>query len=150
MFFPTLGNLKMYKIDDTLITQLDAWLGTRRKAVVDFLNPLQFSIDSQIDEQYAIYLFVMCTKPKIEVLKVKYILECPVCDKIQQVYFNPLEIPDKFSCLECGSLVKVHEDYINIWFELIKKPQDVPMSPEIIEATKEVYSLGKQLAFVQV
>lgn len=139
----------MYKIDDILINQLDVWLGTRRKAVVDSLNPLQFCIDCGVDEQQAIYIFALCTQPLIGVLKVKYILECPGCDRVENVFYNPREIPGAFTCLECGSQVTIHEDYIHIWFELIKQPQDMPISEEIIGVAKGVYSLGKQLASVQ-
>jgi len=146
MFFPTLNGLKMYKIDDISISKLDGWLGTRRKAVIDSLNPLQFSVDTGIDEQYSIYIFALSTQIGIAVLKARYVIECPLCDTVYKVVYDLEDIPKCFVCNECGSNLKNHEDYVTIWFELIIEPQEIIISEDVLDVVRTVSPLGKLVA----
>jgi hypothetical protein len=144
MYFPTLNTLKNYHhIDTFIIRMLDTWLGTRRQAIKKFLDPIQFSIDTDIDEELSISLFADCTHPKINVLKKRYTVECPQCGKVLGVYFNPNEVPITIFCNECNHNYPVTFDNIIIWFELIKLPeqsQDVSPKRTLI---KEGTQLGK-------
>ncbi|TYS18483.1 hypothetical protein FZC78_02790 [Rossellomorea vietnamensis] len=124
MYFPTLNILKNYhQIDNFVISKLDSWLGTRRQAVRKFLTPLQFSIDTDIDEEYSISLFAICTDPKIKVLQEKYIVECPHDNTILGVYTSAHEVPHRILCNECNQYIDVSLNNLVIWFELIQSPQ---------------------------
>ncbi|PHB61124.1 hypothetical protein [Bacillus wiedmannii] len=129
MYFPTLDTMKNLEIDNFLIKKLDTWLGTRRKATRKHLSPLQFSIDTDIDEDTSIELFAVCTDNEIKVLREKYIVTCPnCCDKIIDVYYTPEEIPDIINCYECNRSIRVREEMITIWFELMRIPNPSPIS----------------------
>ncbi|MBZ8120541.1 MULTISPECIES: hypothetical protein [Bacillus cereus group] len=129
MYFPTLDTMKDLKIDDFLIKKLDTWLGTRRKATRKHLCPLQFSIDTDIDEDTSIELFAICTDKEIKILREKYIITCPnCCDKILNVYYTPEQIPDIIYCNECDRTIRVREEMITIWFELMLIPNPSPIS----------------------
>ncbi|AEG14534.1 hypothetical protein Desku_0935 [Desulfofundulus kuznetsovii DSM 6115] len=127
MYFPILRTISRYKIDDLLYKKLDVWLGTRRKATRNFLSPLQFSIDSGIDEDTAMLLFAICTQPDINLLKVRYMVECPYCYRKLAIFNNPMEIPEQVYCPEDEADIPVKKDNIVIWFELLSEPQDQPI-----------------------
>lgn len=127
MYFPTLSILRNYhQVDSFIINKLDSWLGTRRQAARKFLNPIQFSIDTDLDEELSILLFANCTNPRIDVLKQRYVAECPNCNKILGTYYSPQEVPFKLYCAECNSNVHLSFDDIIIWFELTRLPEMLP------------------------
>jgi hypothetical protein len=149
MFYPILSTLEQHQVDRLVISQLDSWLGTRRKAVWHALNPLQFSIDSGIDEELALYVFALCTEAEFGLLRVKYVLECPVCDRNIKTYYSASDIPQFFTCLECGTHIeKIDEEWISIWFELLKPTTEL-ITNEQHTWINGVTGLGKTLAFAQ-
>lgn len=122
MYFPILNTLTRYRIDDFISNKLDVWLGTRRRAVRKFLSPIQFSLDSEIDEDTAISLFVICTGRDIGLLKQRYSIECPHCNRLMNSFSLPSDIPSEIYCIECDRTYSVTKDMITIWFELIQSP----------------------------
>lgn len=133
MYFPTLNTLKNFqidgiKVDDFFIKKLDIWLGTRRKAIRKFLSPTGFSIDTGIDEDVSIDLFILSTEDKVNILKQRFVVECPLCNSILGSYDFPNQIPHTIFCAECNKNILVNEDMIVIWFELIQHPQ-LPKNP---------------------
>ena len=122
MFYPILENLKQNKIDMDIIKKLDGWLGTRRKAIWKSLNPLQFSIDSGIDEDLSLYLFILCDNLKL--LKVQYIVHCSLCDANLNKYKSIKDIPEKIFCNECNNYININEEDIIVYFELLIPPTD--------------------------
>lgn len=146
MYFPTLSTLKSYTgVDEVTIAKLDAWLGIRRKAVIDFLNPLQFSIDSGIDEEFCLYLFALTSQNDIGVLRVKYVIECPCCEHVSKTYYKQIDVPRIFECLNCESTGPIRDEYITVWFELVKEAQEQPIRGNM-KLVESIISPGKQLA----
>jgi hypothetical protein len=140
--------MKGYSIDEILFKKLDCWLGTRRLATRKFLNPLNFSIDTGIDAEVAMYIFALCTQTNINILKVKYVVECRNCNHICGKYYSTGDIPRKISCSDCGISIDVNEDDIKIWFELIQEPEAHPFPTTMKNVIEGVYDLGKQIASV--
>jgi hypothetical protein len=124
MYFPTLNIMKKYKVDEFLIRKLDIWLATRRKAVRKFLSPLQFSLDTDIDEDLSIDLFFICSEKDLELLKFRTIVKCPNCDRIIGVYEEPTKIPSSIYCDECNFNIKVNQDIVETYFELTQLPME--------------------------
>lgn len=148
MYFPTLSTMKRYKVDDFLIKKLDIWLGTRRKAIRKFLSPLQFSIDTDIQEDVSIDLFFFSTENHVDVLKQRIVVNCPNCDRILGVYENPNDVPTHTTCIECNPEenmpIDIDEDMITIWFELTKSalPQNFEGSSSAGQGGGEGNGLG--------
>ncbi|WP_424660313.1 hypothetical protein [Desulfofundulus sp.] len=113
--------MKHRQVDESLCGRLDTWLGTRRPAVRKHLSPLQFSLDSGIDEETATHLFALCTD--IGLLRTRYTVECPGCSSILGNYYSPGEIPESMYCPECGSNVLVGSGDVAVWFELLREPE---------------------------
>jgi hypothetical protein len=143
LYFPTLSAMKAFQIDEFVIQKLDVWLGTRRKAVWKFLNPIQFSLDSDIDEETAIHLFAVCTDQRIHVLQQRYSVECPCCNRELGLFELPAQIPQTIYCVACDEDVKVTEDYITIWFKLIEKPAEQPYKQLAAASIRRGEALGK-------
>lgn len=116
MYFPTLSNLQE---SDMYRKALDEWLGSRRAAVRKHLSPLQFAVDTDIDEGKAINLFFECTQPDVGLLKVYFVVECPYCNAILGVYDEYVKIPSSIICDECGGEVETDDDHVIVWFELL-------------------------------
>jgi len=125
LFFPVLEALQKNGILPYDIRQLDSWLASRQPQMYNSLNPLQFSLDTEIRPEYAIHLFILCTYPKIKLLKPRAELSCPVC-------LTSLSTSDTFEpssnraikyikCTECHSTINVAENTL-IWFSLLKDP----------------------------
>jgi hypothetical protein len=120
-------------------------LATRRPLTIGFLSPLQFSLDTGIDQETALALFAYCTQPDIMVLRVKYCVTCNRCDHVNGCYYRRNEIPTKITCLGCEREENFDEDMIRIWFELIQEPIGQPLEPiPVME-----YFEGKSIASVR-
>lgn len=122
MFFPILIAMRNYQINEVLYNKLDAWLGTRRQSTKNFLSPMQFSIDSGIVEEDALNLFALCTQPDINLLAIRCMVECPVCDHRLGTYIIHDEVPETFHCIECETDTKYSNTEISFWFSLLKEP----------------------------
>jgi hypothetical protein len=143
MYFPILNTMRKFQVDEFLIKKLDVWLGTRRKAVRKFLSPLQFSLDTNIDEDVSMDLFLYCTEKDLKILKQRFVVTCPVCDRILGVYTLPTDIPEEIFCAECNHTIKITEDMITIWFELLVTPQHLPKDSDTKSVVVRNDGLGK-------
>lgn len=145
MYFPKLNALKAYHFDELMISQLDAWLGTRRVAVRKYLSPLQFSFQTGVREDAAIYMFALCVQPDIGLLKARYVVECHACEyRVVEVFESKIDIPQEIYCGECDRSFKVTSDDIVIWFELLEEP----ILPDYsIPGSGVGDRLGKDMAF---
>lgn len=144
MYFPTLNTLKTYhRIDSFIVQKLDSWLGTRRQAVRKFLNPIQFSIDTDIDEDFSILLFANCTNPNIGVLMQRYVVECSCCNRLIGVYSSPSLVPHNAYCIECNENIHISFNDITIWFELVKIPERLPEQLDMVNLPPAGDASGK-------
>ncbi|MFD2663353.1 hypothetical protein [Paenibacillus thailandensis] len=146
MYFPTLSTMSRFQIDEFLYNKLDIWLGTRRKAVRNFLSPIQFSLDCEIDQETSISLFVICTEKDINLLKQRYVVECPCCQRLLGEYLAPADIPFIIDCPECGKNIKVNRDMIVIWFKLTQEPLTQPYQINIDMSLMVRESVGKDIS----
>lgn len=124
MFFPCLENLKQEKFHEKSIELLDWWLGTRRQNLLRSLNPLQFSLDCNIDVQHSLLLFSHCVyNDKIKLMKQRITIFCPVCNHKVQSSQGKME-NKAYECHNCGTkiIASLLEDYIEITFELTQSP----------------------------
>jgi Family of unknown function (DUF5939) len=141
MFFPPLSNLRKRQISEYEVDILDWWLGTRKKTTLKYLNPLQFSIDCNIDVEHAIKLFSYCTlEDSIDIFEIRYVSRCPNCKTVlkkQEGYFTLSK--NTLTCPECGlkTEAKVLKDEVEVYFSLTvsasefgnreRKPVGVPV-----------------------
>lgn len=134
--------MRTQRIDQMIVDQLDSWLGIRRRATWKTLDPLQFSIDSGIDEDLALYLFVLCAK--INLLKIQYVISCPFCENNLQVYNFSTDIPKEITCEECNLKQIIDEENIIVYFELLIPPEPFHYPSEIVDKMREVGFAGKK------
>lgn len=121
MFYPILEKLKNDVVDDISIQSLDSWLGSRRRFTYESLNPLQFSIDSNVDEELAMLMFSLCVKENIKLLNVRYEVVCPICDTSLYTTYNRNDIQQYYICDDCKNKIE-SIDNVQIWFELLEDP----------------------------
>ncbi|MEK4024435.1 hypothetical protein [Sporosarcina sp. FSL W7-1283] len=127
MYFPSLKNLKKRQVSDHDIDIFDWWLATRKPNTRHYLNPLQFSIDCNIDSSYSLELFSYCTyEESISLFSVRYVARCPVCQTVLLKHNNVLnksKIPKQ--CYECGSNLAedIVVDHLDVYFSLLKFPE---------------------------
>ncbi|MCC6082750.1 hypothetical protein [Bacillus thuringiensis] len=127
MFFPCLDNLKKVKFPKQSVELFDWWLGTRRQNTLSSLNPLQFSLDCEIDIQHSLKLFSHCVfDPEIELLRRKYTVYCPSCS--HKVFKSDERIAQKeVICQNCGTKITANllPDSTELTFELLKAAQAI-------------------------
>ncbi|WP_217270017.1 hypothetical protein [Neobacillus endophyticus] len=103
----------------------DWWLGTRRQNTLSSLNPLQFSLDCEIDVQHTLKLFSHAVfDPEIALLRRKYTVFCPRCT--HKVFkSNDIIENNELHCDNCGTVIKPHliQDFTELTFELLKVAQ---------------------------
>ncbi|GLI83473.1 hypothetical protein ANABIO32_11660 [Rossellomorea marisflavi] len=126
MFYPKLKNLKKERIPDYSIDKLDWWLGTRRQNTRKFVNPLQFSLDCNIDINHALKLFSYCTfGQEVKLLRKKYVTLCPICEhRIATNYQEPVKKGIRCNNCETDIPNEYFVDHISIFFELLESPRD--------------------------
>lgn len=134
MYFPKLTILNESKsMNDYLINKIDSWLASQSEMYVDYLNPLDFIEECQINRKLGFMIFGLCSSKALfkkqqssPILKVKYILDCPNCDENITTFFSQNDIPDfEVECLEdrCEPFIpSLHPEKINIFFELLDEP----------------------------
>lgn len=127
MYYPRLDNLNRHNIDSFLIQKIDIWLATRRFATYNYLSPLQFSLDFGINQEIAIKLFLLCTLPEINLLRERYVVRTPCCERNIVSVYGQEQIPQKMRCEEHGMEKEVNIDDIVIWFELLSEPATQPL-----------------------
>lgn len=143
MFFPCLDNLKKGKFPKQSIEMLDWWLGTRRQNTLNSLNPLQFSLDCEIDVQHSLKLFSHCVfDTEIKLLSRKYIVYCPSCSHKVFKSDNLISEMD-YLCNNCGTKItaNVLPDYTELTFELLKAAQ--PIESNYPDVPPTGVSMGK-------
>ncbi|MGG0188246.1 hypothetical protein [Bacillus rhizoplanae] len=122
MFFPCLESLKKAKFPEQSVEMLDWWLGTRRQNTLNSLNPLQFSLDCEIDIQHALKLFSHCVfDSEIELLRRKYTVYCPNCS--HKVFKSDDRIvAENLICPNCCTKIvaNILPDSTELTFELLK------------------------------
>ena len=150
MYFPILNTMRNHGFEELIVNKLDDWLGTRRVAIRKFLNPLQFSIDTDIDSEKALSAFAVCTNNDIGLLQAKYRVECPQCDQPVRTCYAPKEIPMFIKCKNCDRQYRVDENCITIWFELLKPPQSPAYHHYAADFEQEISNRGKLVAFESV
>lgn len=122
MYFPILNDMKKYHVDEGVLKKFDSWLSSRRSATRKHLNPLQFAIDYDIEDEISIDLFAKCTSQEIGLLKVRYVVQCSVCQKILRASNDLPSEKDEFQCPDCFNENKFFYDDILIYFELLQEP----------------------------
>ena len=126
MFYPCLNNLKKAKFPKQSIDLLDWWLGTRRQNTIKNINPLQFSLDCNINIEHTLKLFSYCTfSPDISLFKRKYVIYCPVCDHRIITYYAGTEKCSEYRCQNCSTVVteSILPRQTELLFELTMSPQ---------------------------
>ena len=125
MFFPCLENLRRAKFPQQSIELFDWWLGTRRQNTIHNLNPLQFSLDCNIDFQHALKIFSRCVfDSEISILSRKLTIICPNCSNDIQKTEGSID-KKKLECVNCGTKVTelLLPDCTIISFKLLKSPE---------------------------
>lgn len=124
MYFPCLENLKKARFPEQSIELFDWWLATRRKNTLRSLNPLQFSLDCNINTEHALKLFSHSVFDEdIALLRRKFEVICPVCSHTVHRDFDYLDKKD-YQCPNCGNRVSTQllDDNTEIRFELLQAP----------------------------
>jgi predicted RNA-binding Zn-ribbon protein involved in translation (DUF1610 family) len=125
MFFPCLENLRKAKFPQQSIDLFDWWLGTRRQNTLHNLNPLQFSLDCNLDLQHSLKIFSHCVfDPEIALLSRNLSVVCPNCGKTIQKTKESID-KKRLKCTNCGTVVSetLLSDCTIISFELLKLPE---------------------------
>ena len=122
MYYPCLENLRRAKFPNQSIELLDWWLGTRRQNTKKSINPLQFSLDCEIDIEHTLRLFSKCTyDPQIKLFKKRYVTYCPYCDHRIRTSSEELE-HTPLQCSNCGMSISndiiIHQT--ELLFEIIR------------------------------
>lgn len=129
MFFPDLLNLRKRQVSKHDIDILDWWLGTRKANTRKYLNPLQFSIDCNIDLSHALKLFTICTlDSSVNLLSVRYVVRCPICTDLldkQEKFLDLSKLSEK-RCGNCGAQLKasILSDITEVYFTLLKTKEE--------------------------
>lgn len=122
--------MKKAKFPPQSIELFDWWLGTRRKNTIKSLNPLQFSLDCEIDIRHALSIFSHCVYDKdIKLLKQKAKINCPSCShRITNKNGN------NYICNNCGYIIapEILNDSTEIVFELLKEPTGEFVHPPMV------------------
>lgn len=151
MFFPCLEDLKSVKYPEQTIELFDWWLGSRKKNSLRTLNPLQFSLDSGIDNSIALSLFSHCVYDrKINLFKIRVVYYCPICN--HRMISGKEEVQETFLiCRNCESAIseEILKERLEIYFELIKQPENSSPSYRHSDLIAGVYSEKKLRAFVR-
>ncbi len=121
-----LKNLKNYQFSKPDIDMLQWWLQTRKRNTWNYLNPLQYSIDCNINIETAIGLFLTCTHHKdVKTFDVRSVAKCPNCDSVITVENGCIEITDFPSfCSECCLPIEetLMDNFTEIVFQLVVDP----------------------------
>lgn len=122
MLFPVLNKLRT-TYPDYVIDNFDKWLGTRRLATLNTLSPLQFSIDTEIEDEIAISIFFRCCEPDCLLLKASWHLECPLCGATLLVTdtYSTIDTNEYF-CEDCSSSGPIFDENIIVWFSRLQEP----------------------------
>lgn len=130
MYFPILRNLKTkYCLNDDLVNKFDTWLGIRRPAVRNYLNPNQFALDTDIDENLAFDLFEVSTDEEFKLLSIRFVISLD--DKFNSIesYKTIDEIPQTLNYDD--QLIQVTDSMVKIWFSLEKQPDHPPTLSDV-------------------
>lgn len=126
MYFPILKDIQAkYNItSDDIIRKFDVWLGVRRPAVWKYLNPNQFSLDTDINNKMAFDLFDISTDPEFQLLEARYVVEIDTSSDLIKTYKNLEDIPKSIEIEETE--VEITDQMVRIYFSLLKPPSSPP------------------------
>ncbi|PIC65379.1 hypothetical protein CSV79_01800 [Sporosarcina sp. P13] len=131
MSLKLLENLNNYRFSKQDIDMLIWWIQTRKRNTWNYLNPLQYSVDCNINIETAIELFLTCTHySDVKVFDVRSIAKCPNCDSIISTEENCIMITDlPKNCNECG--LHIQPDFMDNFTDIIFKLIVDPFPPEL-------------------
>lgn len=129
---------------------LQWWLATRKRNTWNYLNPLQYSIDCNVNIETAISLFFVCSfHEDVKTFNVRTISRCPNCETVVAKERDSIVLVNlpQF-CDECGVQLdgKFLKDDSEIFFSLIVDPipptpaPRAPLGVESIEAEPLTFS----------
>lgn len=124
------------QIDERLLDQFDYWLASRREAAKNYLSPYEFSRFSNTSTDLSLDLFFISTKKEVDILKSRFDVFLRDTNTRVGSYFDYDEIPEFYDDLESGSKIKINENDILIYFELISEPTNVPSLDRFTETGK--------------
>lgn len=128
-----LKGLNNYRFSQQDIDMLQWWIQTRKRNTWNYLNPLQYSLDCNINIETAIELFLTCTHyPDVKVFDVRSISKCPNCESTissEEDCIVITEYPN--NCNECGLPIQsdLMDDFTEIVFKLIVDPIPPEFTP---------------------
>lgn len=131
---------------------LQWWLGTRKRNTWKYLNPLQYSIDCNINIDTALNIFFTCAHyGDVKTFAVRTISRCPNCESIVAKEFNTIALNNlpEF-CEECGCFLeaKFVKNDSEVYFSLIVDP--LPPSPTPIRPMGVQLKASEPLTFNRV
>lgn len=130
MYFPILRNLEeKYCLDRDLINKFDTWLGIRRPAVRNYLNPNQFSLDTDIDENLAFDLFELSTDEEFNILSMRFVIFLDDSLDLQKTYNKVAEIPNFIEFND--ETIEINDSMVKIIFSLKKTPAHPPVLTDL-------------------
>lgn len=130
MYFPILKNLEnKYNLNSDLINKLDTWLGIRRPATRKYLNPNQFALDTDIDENLAYDLFDLSTDTEFNILSMRFVILIDDNLDSQETYNDVENIPKQIEIN--NQFIEVTDSMVRIWFSLEKTPAFPPVLTDL-------------------
>lgn len=130
MYFPTLKDIELkYNISSEVIKKFDTWLGIRRSATKKYLNPFQFALDTDIDENYAFDLFELSTDKEFNILSMRYVVLYDEKIDYQETFTNIEDIPDTIRLQD--EILEINDSMVRIWFSLEALPSHPPVLTEL-------------------
>lgn len=152
MYYQNLMNMKPNSwIRNSDIKKLDEWLIRVPYRNRNNLNFLQFSLDTDINEEIALHLFIGATKKESKVLEINY--NVVTDDRMQSlgVFEFKRNIPRTIFDYDSGEEVIIKESNIEVKFKIIafptqtlsiinNKSKKVELASPTIESVKEFCS----------
>lgn len=124
------------QIDEKLLDKFDYWLASRREATINYLSPYEFSRFSNASTDLSLDLFFISTKKEVDILKSRFDVFLRDTNTRVGSYSHYDDIPQFHDDLESGSKIKINEDDILVYFELITEPTKVPSLNRYTETGK--------------
>lgn len=114
-------------MSDTVLEDFDYWLATRREAIKNYLSPNSYSEYSGMDNTLSLQLFLLCTHPKVNLLKLRYDVFIKRKNQFIDSFYNEKDIPKKYKDPDTNCLIDIDENEdIRVYFELLSEPETEP------------------------
>lgn len=144
MSLTLLEDLKKYQFSKPDIDMLTWWLQTRKRNTWKYLNPLQYSVDCNINIEIALNLFLTCSLyDDVKVFDVRAVARCPNCNSViskTKDSLSVVSIPEE--CEECSMSIEESfmDEYVEIYFSLIADPLPPSSTPNLPMGVNKVKS----------